>query len=133
MTRLDSMMARAWLSVAVWLVGSGAGSATAGDLILTGAKPDHLFVIDARTRTVRSDFRIQGAEGIVGVIVTSSDQKIAYVLVDRMERVVGIDLSSGRQVFRADLSSPRSGSSASFRSRSRPTAANSWCMNCRPG
>lgn len=83
-----------------------AARAAAGDLIVTGAKPDHLFVIDAASRTVRSDIRIPGANGIVGVIVTSPDQKTAYVLVDRMQRVVGLDLATGREVFRAVLSTP---------------------------
>ena len=78
--------------------------AVAGDLIVTGAKPDRLFIIDATTRTVRAEHRIPGANGLVSVILISPDQKIAYILVDRMERVVGIDLASGREVFRADLS-----------------------------
>ncbi len=36
----------------------------------------------------------------------SPDQRIAYLLVAKMERIVGIDIRTGRQVFRADLSSP---------------------------
>jgi quinohemoprotein amine dehydrogenase beta subunit len=80
--------------------------AAAGDLIVTGAKPDRLFVIDATTRTVRAEHHIPGANGLVSVILISPDQKLAYVLVDRLERVVGIDLATGREVFRADLSTP---------------------------
>jgi len=83
---------------------SAAPAAVAGDLIITGAKPDRLFVIDATTRTVRAEHRIPGANGMVSIILISPDQKIAYALVDRLERVVGIDLASGREVFRADLS-----------------------------
>jgi quinohemoprotein amine dehydrogenase beta subunit len=75
------------------------------DLILTGAKPDRLFVIDAGTRTVRSDFHIPDANDSTGAIVPSPDGKIAYVLVNRMESIAGIDLATGKQVFRADLSS----------------------------
>jgi len=84
----------------------GATAAAAGDLILTGAKPDRLFVIDAASRSVRAEFRIAGANGQVGTIVPSPDGRIAYVLVNRMESIVGIDLKDGRQVFRADLSTP---------------------------
>ena len=83
-----------------------AACALGGDLIVTGAKPDRLFVIDATTRTVRAEHRIPGANGLVSVILISPDQRTAYVLVDRMERVVGLDLSTGREVFRADLSTP---------------------------
>jgi len=82
-----------------------ASRAQAGDLLVTGAKPDRLFVIDAATRTVRSDYRIADANGQVFSIVISPDQKTAYVLVDKMERIVGIDLATGRETFRADLSS----------------------------
>ena len=80
----------------------GSGSS---DLLVTGAKPDRLIVIDAGTRTVRSDFHIPDANDSVGAIVPSPDGKIAYVLVNRMESIAGIDLASGKEVFRADLSS----------------------------
>jgi quinohemoprotein amine dehydrogenase beta subunit len=80
--------------------------AAAGDLLLTGAKPDRLYVIDAEKRTVRSEFRIPGANGIVGTIVPSPDGRVAYVLVNKMESISGIDLKTGREVFRADLSKP---------------------------
>jgi quinohemoprotein amine dehydrogenase beta subunit len=92
------------LTLAAALAG-GASAAAAGDLILTGAKPDRLFVIDAASRSVRSEFRIPGANGQVGTIVPSPDGRIAYVLVNRMESIVGIDLGDGHAVFRADLSS----------------------------
>jgi quinohemoprotein amine dehydrogenase beta subunit len=74
------------------------------DYIVTGAKPDHLFVIDAASRSVASDIRIPDANGWVGSVATSTDGKMAYVLVNRMESVAGIDLTTGKQVFRADLS-----------------------------
>ncbi len=76
----------------------------AGDLLLTGAKPDRLYVIDAEKRVVRSEFKIPGANGIVGSIVPSPDGKVAYVLVNKMESISGIDLKTGKEVFRADLS-----------------------------
>jgi len=91
---------------AVALLGAGAPRARAGDLIVTGSKPDRLFIIDAATRTVRAEHHIAGANGLVSVILISPDQKTAYVLVDGMGRVVGLDLKTGREVFRADLSTP---------------------------
>lgn len=80
-------------------------TAKAKDLIITGAKPDKLFVIDASTRTIRAEHHIPGANGLVYTILISPDAHTAYALVDKMERVVGIDLVTGREVFRADLSS----------------------------
>ncbi len=77
----------------------------AADLIVTGAKPDRLFVIDASTRTVRSEYRIPDARGAVYTVLVSPDQKVAYALVAGMERIVGIELATGKTVFRADLSS----------------------------
>jgi quinohemoprotein amine dehydrogenase beta subunit len=102
----------AWIRC-VWAACAGlaaslgaAPRAAAGDLIITGAKPDRLFVIDATTRTVRAEHHIPGTNGMVSVILISPDQKIAYVLVNGLERVVGIELATGREVFRADLSTP---------------------------
>jgi quinohemoprotein amine dehydrogenase beta subunit len=83
---------------------TGMNLAHASDLILTGAKPDRLFIIDAASRSVRTEHRVAGAEGQIFTTVLSPDQRTAYLLVDRMERVVGINLESGREVFRADLS-----------------------------
>jgi len=98
-------------SQARWIAGvllicciTGMNLAHASDLILTGAKPDRLFIIDAASRSVRTEHRVAGAEGQIFTIVLSPDQRTAYLLVDRMERVVGINLESGREVFRADLS-----------------------------
>ncbi len=92
------------LALALLGCGSAPTRAPLRDYILTGAKPDHLFVIDAASRSVASDFRIPEANGWVGSIATTADGKVAYVLVNRMESIAGIDLTTGKQVFRADLS-----------------------------
>ncbi|HVN41586.1 MAG TPA: quinohemoprotein amine dehydrogenase subunit beta, partial [Steroidobacteraceae bacterium] len=85
---------------------AGCGRSGPHDLIVTGAKPDRLFVIDAGKRAVLAQFHIPDANQSVGVIVPSPDGRVAYVLVNRMESISGIDLTTGKQVFRADLSSP---------------------------
>lgn len=84
---------------------AAARAASAGDWLITGAKPDELFIIDAATRSVRTEYHIAGTEGQIFTIVISPDQRTAYLLVDKMERIIGVDLASGREVFRADLSS----------------------------
>jgi quinohemoprotein amine dehydrogenase beta subunit len=76
------------------------------DYIVTAAKPDRLFVIDPTTRSIRSEFRIPAANDFLGTIVPSPDGRIAYVLVNKMESVSGIDLDTGKEVFRANLSTP---------------------------
>jgi quinohemoprotein amine dehydrogenase beta subunit len=75
------------------------------DYIVTTAKPDRLFVIDAADRRLVSDFRIPGANNWTGTIATPQDGRVAYVLVNKMESIAGIDLTTGKQVFRAELSS----------------------------
>jgi len=76
----------------------------AHDLIVTAAKPGHLFVLDPRKLKAVSDFTIPGAHDYITTIVPSPDGKIAYLLVDRGMRIVGLDLRTGKEVFRADLS-----------------------------
>jgi quinohemoprotein amine dehydrogenase beta subunit len=74
------------------------------DYLITAAKPDRLFVIDPATQTIKSEFRIPDARNHIGSIVPSPDGKVAYVLVNKMESIVGLDLDTGAAVFRADLS-----------------------------
>src|SRR4051794_15799810 len=76
------------------------------DYIVTAAKPDRLFGIDPTSRSIRSEFRIPAANNFLGAIVPSPDGRIAYILIDKMESISGIDLDSGKEVFRANLSSP---------------------------
>jgi quinohemoprotein amine dehydrogenase beta subunit len=75
------------------------------DYIVTASKPDRLFVIDPAARAIKSEFRIPGANDFIGAIVPSPDGHVAYVLVNKMESISGIDLDSGKEVFRANLSS----------------------------
>ena len=75
------------------------------DYIVTGAKPDHLFVIDPVTKTIKSDFKIPNANSWVGTMVAAPNGRVAYVIVNKMESISGIDLTTGKEVFRADLSS----------------------------
>jgi quinohemoprotein amine dehydrogenase beta subunit len=76
------------------------------DYIITGAKPDRLFVIDPATRAISAEYSIPGANSTVATIVPSPDGRVAYVLVNKLESISGIDLDTGKEVFRADLSSP---------------------------
>ena len=94
------------ISAALGVTFATLGIASAADLLITGAKPDQLFVIDAATRTVRAEHHVAGAGGQIFTILVSPDERVAYLLVDRMERIVGIDIASGKEVFRAELSTP---------------------------
>jgi len=84
---------------------TAAGAKAKQDYIVTGAKPDHMFVLDPTAKTVVADFKIPNANSWVGAIVPSPDARVGYVLVNKMESISGIDLASGKEVFRANLSS----------------------------
>lgn len=105
MSRLRAT-ALALAALALALAATDAGARSRQDYIVTGAKPDRLFVIDPRSRTVVSEFHIPDANDYVATIVPSPDGRIAYVLTNKLESIAGIDLRTGKQVFRADLSSP---------------------------
>lgn len=74
------------------------------DYIVTGAKPNLLFVVDPEARKVVHRYVIPG-DGPPFTIAASPDGKRAYVLTDHMNSISGIDLDTGKQVFRAELSS----------------------------
>ena len=84
---------------------TGGQSALAKDYLLTGLKPDKLVVVDAAARKVESVHTIPEAAPGPVTITPSPDGKVAYVIVNRWESISGIDLASGEEVFRADLSS----------------------------
>jgi quinohemoprotein amine dehydrogenase beta subunit len=102
MTTIARMSAALALSLAVSL--AGAAQSFAKDFIVTGVKPNKLVVVDAAARKVVNTFTIPKAAPGPVTITPSPDGKIAYVIVNRWESVSGIDLATGKQVFRADLS-----------------------------
>jgi quinohemoprotein amine dehydrogenase beta subunit len=83
-----------------------AGAASAKDYLLAGIKPDKLVLVDPGARKVAQTFTIRDAAPGVGIITPAPDGKTAYAVVNRWESVAGIDLDSGKEVFRADLSAP---------------------------
>lgn len=80
-------------------------SAAAKDYLVVASRPNRLHVIDVAARQVQHTFVIPG-NGVAGTISLPKNGKVAYVLTNRNESIVGIDLDSGQQVFRADMSEP---------------------------
>lgn len=91
-----------WFAVLLALC---AFSAAARDYLVVASRPNRLHVIDLAARRVANTFEIPG-KGVASTITLPKDGKVAYVLTNRNESVVGIELESGRQVFRADMSEP---------------------------
>ena len=73
------------------------------DIIVVGAKPNLLFVVDPAARKVLHRYGIPG-DGPPNSISVSPDGRIAYVLTDHFNAISGINLDTGEQVFRAVLS-----------------------------
>lgn len=78
------------------------------DYLVTAARPDKVIVVDVEAREVYKTHTIPNtAQGSsVAGITVSRDGKVAYMVHNRWETVSGIDLESGEEVFRAELSSP---------------------------
>jgi quinohemoprotein amine dehydrogenase beta subunit len=82
-----------------------ASTAIASDYLLTVSRPNSLHMIDLAARKLVRTYPLPG-EGVPGAITVAADGKIAYVLTNHNESIAGIDLDSGKQVFRADMSKP---------------------------
>ena len=82
-----------------------ASTALAGDYLLTVTRPNNLHMIDLTARKLVRTYALPG-DGVPGNMSAPANGKVVYVLTNRNESVVGIDLDSGKQVFRADMSTP---------------------------
>jgi len=81
---------------------SVAGLALAKEYLLTAAKPDRLFMIDMGARKIVREYKIPGPMVAPMTFVPSPDGKVVYVVTNHEKSITGIDMDSGREVFRAD-------------------------------
>lgn len=97
------------LIISILTIGASMGASVvsyANDLMLAATRPSRLHVIDLTKREVVKHIDIPSEPGAGPLtIVPAPDGKRAYVLVNRWGSISGIDLESGEEVFRADLSS----------------------------
>lgn len=101
-----SNAATALKTAAAMLALYSVGALAAKDYIVTAARPNLLFVVDAKERKVVKSHAIPNTSmgNSPTIVVPSRDGKVAYVIHNRWETVSGIDLDSGKEVFRAELS-----------------------------
>lgn len=90
-----------WIFAAV--IGLFTVAAPAADYLLVASRPNQLHLIDAAARRVVKTIDIPG-DGLPATLSVARDGKVAYVLTNRGESVSGIDLESGKEVFRANFS-----------------------------
>jgi quinohemoprotein amine dehydrogenase beta subunit len=82
--------------------------AMAKDYLITAARPNLVVMVDAEARKVIKTHKIPNTSmgNSPGALVASKGGKVAYVIHNRWETVSGIDMDTGKEVFRAELSSP---------------------------
>jgi len=78
--------------------------AVAKEYIVTTSKPDQIHVIDGKERKVVRSYTMPNAAPGSMTIALDENNGIAYALSTGWGSVIGVDLKSGEQVFRADLS-----------------------------
>lgn len=108
MNNKNPFTGRMALSATVIACGLGMYSqvSLAKDILVTAARPNLIIVADAEQRKVINTFKIPNTSmgNSPGALAVSKDGKVVYVIHNRWESVSGIDLQSGKEVFRADLS-----------------------------
>ncbi|MCX7177684.1 MAG: quinohemoprotein amine dehydrogenase subunit beta [Proteobacteria bacterium] len=93
-----------WAGVTV-VFACTANMASAKEYLITSLHSNMLVLVDVKARKVEKTFPLPSAPGNTpATVVPSPDGKVAYVLHNRWETVSGIDLDTGKEVFRADLS-----------------------------
>ena len=94
------------VAIVVALAGLGySGVASAKDMMVTAIHPNNLILIDLAARKVVRNYEIPG-RGYAQTINVSPDGKVAYILTGGWGIISGINLDSGKEVFRADMSKP---------------------------
>ena len=91
--------------IAAFILMLTASSAMPADYLLTGTHPNSLHLFDLAARKLARTYVMPG-DGPPEAIAIPADGKIAYVLTNHGESIVGMNLDSGQQVFGADMSTP---------------------------
>ena len=83
--------------------------ARARDYLVAVTNPNSIHLIDARTREVVRSIPIPGQGAPITVSILPKGT-VAYVLTNHLGSISGIDLTTGKQVFRADMGGANIGS-----------------------
>ncbi len=75
----------------------------AKDYLLAVTRPNKLYLVDTKERKIDKVYDIPG-DGVPSTVAVPADGKVAYISTNRWESVSGIDLETGQEVFRANLS-----------------------------
>lgn len=80
----------------------------AKEFLVTASRPNDIYVVDIEARKVVNKVSIPKSSpgNSPGAMVLSPDGNISYIIHNRWETVSGINLNTGEEVFRAELSVP---------------------------
>ncbi len=87
---------------AVFLFSSGVQADTT-EYLITGTKPGYIHILDMAQQKVVRSHAVPNAGRTVFSFTPSPDGKVVYVMTNRMKSIVGLDIDTGEQVFRADF------------------------------
>jgi DNA-binding beta-propeller fold protein YncE len=103
-----------WYRVTVWLMGtmcaltmSGIGEAK--DLLVTGAAPNQLYVIDGERDEVIKEVPLSGRGTPISIVVHPQDSSKVYVVTNQAQGVCMADIDAGKEVSCLDLSTSENG------------------------
>lgn len=102
MTRILATVATVMLATMTITSGVSGALAAPAEYLVTGGKPNHLFVVDMKARKVVKDIIIPGDGSSPQSIIPSPKGDIVYVLVNGWKEISGINLKTGKEVFRAN-------------------------------
>lgn len=79
------------------------GDSAGHEYILTAAKPDQIYAIDAAAGEVVRAYTLKNAGGTVFSFTHNAGGSRIYALINKMRSITGVDVDSGEEVFRADF------------------------------
>ncbi|WP_404385422.1 quinohemoprotein amine dehydrogenase subunit beta [Caenispirillum salinarum] len=85
-------------------LGLSAVPALAKDYILTAIKPNKLVVVDPEEMAIDKVIEVKNGGPAPLTLIPTDDGKRAYALVNRWESIVAVDLETGEETMRIDLS-----------------------------
>jgi quinohemoprotein amine dehydrogenase beta subunit len=80
------------------------GPAQAKDMILTAIKPNRIIIADPDSMKITRQIEVENAGPSISTVVPSRDGKSAFMSGNKFESIIKIDLDSGKELMRIDLS-----------------------------
>jgi len=80
------------------------GLVQAKDMILTAVKPNRIIIVDPDSMKIAREIEVKDAGPTISTVVPSRDGKSVFISGHRFESIIKIDLDSGKELMRIELS-----------------------------